>query len=108
MATAVREFSLDHHLFERLRFCGVERENLNDLIGIVVSLKNKYGIVPFAIAAENQPVPSAITVRYQLDSVTLNKVFNVILDTPRLCHAGIVPRGIPRPTQFEVTLTLGG
>jgi hypothetical protein len=52
MATPGREYSLDHHLLEHLKFSGIERENLADLIAIVVSLKTKYGIVPFAAAAE--------------------------------------------------------
>ena len=107
MATAVREFSLDRHLFERLRFCGFQPENLNDLISILVSLKNKYGIVPFAIAGEGQTIAYAVRARYLLESVTLSKIVNVILDTPRLIHVEIVPRGIPASTQFEVTLTLG-
>jgi hypothetical protein len=108
MATPAREFALDRHLVERLRFSGLAPENLEDLVSIIVSLKNKYGIVPFAAAAEGQPVPDRLTARYILESMTLNKVMNVLLDTPRLDRVTILPRGIPKSTQFEVNITLGG
>ncbi len=107
MATAVREFTLDHHLFERLRFSGIDPDNLSDLVSIVVSLKNKYGIMPYAIVAKGRPVPNSLTARYMLEPITLNKVMNVLLDTSRLSRVTIVPRGIPRSTQFEVNVTLG-
>ena len=54
MATPAREFALDRHLVERLKFSGLAPENLEDLVSIIVSLKNKYGIVPFAAVAEGQ------------------------------------------------------
>jgi hypothetical protein len=63
MATAGREISLDHHLQERLKFSGMDHENLADLASIIVSLKNKYGLTPFAAAAEGHPVPDALAVR---------------------------------------------
>ena len=108
MATPGREYSLDHHLLERLRYCGIEHDNLTDLVGIVVSLKNKYGIVPFAVEAEGHPVRNALGVDYELDSMTINKILNILLDTPRLKALTIAPRGIPRSTQFDIHLALGG
>jgi hypothetical protein len=107
MVTAVREFSLEQHLLERLRFCGMERENLSDLIGIIASLKNKYGIQPFTVSAFGAPVPSALTARYTLQSTMLNKLMNLLLDTPRLTEMAVRPYGYPRPTHFELTLTIG-
>jgi hypothetical protein len=108
MATTVREYSLDFYLLERMRFSGVEKENLTDIVGIVASLKNKYGIVPFDVTPHGLPVPNCLTVRYLIESIALNKVMNVLLDTPRLQMVSILPRGIPRSTQFEVHVTLGG
>jgi hypothetical protein len=108
MAAPAREMSLDHHLTERMKFSGIAPENLADMVSIIVSLKNKYGIVPFAANAQGQPVPDAIIARYTMESLTLNKVLNVLLDTPRLKAVTIVPRGIPKSTQYEVRITLGG
>jgi hypothetical protein len=110
MATPVREFlhSLDQHMLQHLKYCGIEAENLADLVGLFVSLKNKYGLVPFAMNAESNPVPNAVTARYLVDSLTLNKIANVLFDTPRLNRVTITPRGIIKSGQYEVAVTLGG
>ena len=108
MATATREYSLDHHLLERMKFSGMERENLADLISIVVSLKNKCGLMPFTADAQGRPVPNALSVRYIMDTLSLNKIMNILVDTPRLATLTLSPRGIPRSGQYEVTVTLGG
>lgn len=108
MATTVREYSLDYYLFDRMRFSGIERENLEDLVSIVTSLKNKYGIVPFAVAPLGHPVANSMTAGYVVETTTLNKIMNILLDTPRLQQMCILPRGIPRSNQFEVNVTLGG
>jgi hypothetical protein len=106
--TTVREYSLDYYLLERMKFSGIDPENLTDLVGIVVSLKNKYGIVPFAIAARGQPVPSGLTASYLIDSIVLSKLLSVILNTPRLFSVTLMPRGIPHCVHYEVRVTLGG
>jgi hypothetical protein len=109
VATPVREYvSLDQQMMEHLRYSGIERENLADLIGLLVSLKNKYGLVPFTLVAESLPVPNAVTARYIVDSLTLNKLANVLWDTPRLNRVTISPRGIMKAGQYEIAITLGG
>lgn len=107
MVTAVREFSLEHHLLDRLRHCAMERENLSDLISIIASLKNKYGIQPFTVVAAGAPIPTVLIARYTLQATMLNKLMNVLLDTPRLAELAVKPQGYPRATQFELVLTLG-
>ena len=108
MATPGREYSLDHHLLERLKYSGIDPQNLADLVAIAVSLKNKYGVVPFAATAQGQPIPNALTVSYLMEGITVNKVVSVVLDIPRLSAMKIMPRGIPKSAQFEVQITLGG
>ena len=107
MAIAVREFSLEQHLVERLRYSGMDRENLSDIISIIASLKNKYGITPLTVTTTNSVVPTALAARYMLQSTMLNKLMNLLLDTPRLVELAVRPYGYPRPTQFELILTLG-
>jgi hypothetical protein len=108
MATPAREYSLEHYLLEHMKYGGIDRENLADLVSIVVSLKNKYGITPFSALPHGTPVPDGLTVRYQIEATTLPKLINIIHDTPRLNVLTIVPRGIPAAAQFEVRITLGG
>jgi hypothetical protein len=106
MATTAREYSLDYYLLDKLRFSGFEKENLADLVNIVSSLKNKYGIAPDSTDAVGLPVPNGLAMHYHLDSLALHKIMNVLLDTPRLERISIMPRGIPHSTQFELELTL--
>lgn len=110
MATPVREciYSVDQQMMEQLKYSGIDHENLSDLVALFVSLKNKYGLIPFAMAAESLPVPNAVTARYIVDSLTLNKVTNALFDTPRLNRVAIYPRGIIKSGQYELTVTLGG
>jgi hypothetical protein len=107
MAVPIRQFSLDHHLSERLKFSGSDKDNPNDLIRMVISLRNKYGIVPFAATPKGHPVPDGSTARYLLEGTTLNKLMNILLDTPRLNMLTVLPRGIPYTTQYEVNISLG-
>jgi hypothetical protein len=107
MVTAVREFSLEHYLLDRLRHCAMERDNLTDLVSIIASLKNKYGIQPFTVAASGAPVPTSLIARYTLQPTMLNKLMNLLLDTPRLIELAVKPYGYPRATQFELIVTLG-
>lgn len=108
MATTVREFSLDYYLLDRMKFSGVEQENLTDLVSIIISLKNKYSIVPFAIAACGEPIPNGVVVSYLMESTMMSKLLNVLLDTPRLSSLTAIPRGIQRSPHFEIKVTLGG
>jgi len=106
-AAAVREFSLEHRLLERLQHCAMERENLSDLVGFTASLKNRYGIPPFPVAASGSSVPTALVARCALEAAMLNRLMNLLLDTPRLAELAVRPYGYPRATHFEWVLTLG-
>jgi hypothetical protein len=108
MATPAREYSLEYYLLEHMKYGGIDRENLADVVSIVVSIRNKYGISPFAAVPHGTPVPVGLTVRYEVESTTLPKLINIIHDTPRLNLLTVVPRGIPAAAQFEVRITLGG
>jgi hypothetical protein len=110
MATSVRQYStsIDLQMLERLKYSGLEAENLSDLVGLFVSLKNKYGIVPFDMVAESNPVPNAVTARYLVDSLTLIKIANVLFETPRLHRVTICPHGLSKSGQYELAVTLGG
>jgi hypothetical protein len=95
-------------MLEHLRYSGIDQANLSDLVGIIISLKNKYGLMPFAMTGESNPVPNAVTARYTVDSIALNKLANILLDTPRLNRITIYRRGILKSNEFELAITLGG
>jgi hypothetical protein len=110
MATSVRQYaaSIDHQMLEHLKYSGIDPENLADLVGLFVGLKNKYGLVPFAMAAESNPIPNAVTARYLVDSITINKIANVLLETLRLHRVTICPHGVVKSAHYELSVTLGG
>jgi hypothetical protein len=91
-----------------MKYSGIDSANLADLVAIAVSLKDKYGVMPFAAAAPGHPVPNPLALSYMMEGITVSKIVNIVLDIPRLRALTIMPRGIPRTAQFEVAITLGG
>jgi hypothetical protein len=91
-----RGYSRDEYPQERLKFTGMQKENLNDLAGIVVGTKFKHSITANAVNVQGQPAPNALTARYLMDPLLLNKMMSLLLDTPRLASAFVVPRGFPQ------------
>jgi len=84
----------------------MQKENPTDLANIVTGLKNKYSIVPFAVAVQGEPVPNALAARCLMDTLLLNKLMNLLLDTPRLASV-LVATASPKPRIFELNVTLG-
>jgi len=84
----------------------MERENLADLISIIASLRNKYGIQPFTVTACGAPIPTALVARYTLQATMPNKLMNLPLETPRSAELAVKPFGDPRVMQFELALAL--
>jgi hypothetical protein len=74
----------------------MQKENLNDLAGIVVGAKFKHSITANAVNVQGQPAPNALTARYLMDPLLLNKMMSLPFDTPRLASAFVVPRGFPQ------------
>jgi hypothetical protein len=85
----------------------MDRENLADLVNIIVILRNRYGIQPFSVSASSRPAPTKRSARCMLKSAMLNKLMNLLLDTPRLSEMSVHAYGYPRPTEFELVLTFG-
>jgi hypothetical protein len=108
MATPATQLSLEHQLLERLRFSGMDRDNLADLVTIAVGLRNKYGFSPVGVTAVGTPVPDRIVIRYLIEGIIVSKLSNILLDTPRLATVNIRPHGLPLVSKFEVSITLGG
>jgi hypothetical protein len=84
-------------LLEHLKYSGIDPQNLTDLVNIAVSLRDTYGIMPLDAVAKRHPIPNAVPVSYAMDSITINKTANVVLDIPR-----------PSDLTIIVDITLGG
>jgi hypothetical protein len=53
-------------------------------------------------------VPDSVVARFILEPINLNKLTNILLDTPRLSSLTTLPHGFPQPTKFEINITIGG
>ena len=109
MATPGREYSLDYHLLESMKFSGIEQGNLADLVSIVVSLKNKYGIVPARRRRRRPPHSQRLNRSATCWNPSRSTRSSTSCSTFRVSTpVTIVPRGIPKSSQFDVDITLGG
>jgi hypothetical protein len=100
-------YSLEQYLQERLKFTGMQKVNLNDLAGIVVGAKFKHSITANAVNVQASRRRNALTARYPMDPLLLNKMLSLFLDTPRLASASSFHVAFPKATQIELNIAIG-
>lgn len=99
--------SFEKELLRELRFGGLEKENLSELVSVIVDWQREglRGIKVFPIGI---PAPDGLSVRGILDQKSLSVLLQKILvETPRLTGVRVFPYGIPFPELFEVGVELG-
>jgi hypothetical protein len=106
--TIKRSDSLEKELIHALRFSGLDKENLNELVHIVVGLKDG-GLEQMRVFPKGQPpIVDGVQVQALVDTEELNTVLTQILsNTPRLRGVSVFPYGIPNPEIFQVNVDLG-
>jgi hypothetical protein len=100
--------SLEKQLLHALRFSGLEKENLNELVQIVVELR-RGGLDQVRVFPKGQPPRvDGLQVQALVDTGRLSTILNRILtETPRLRGVTVFPYGIPRPEIFQINVDLG-
>jgi hypothetical protein len=100
--------SLEKQLLHALRFSGLEKENLNELVQIVVELR-RGGLEQVRVFPKGQPPRvDGLQVQALVDTGRLSTILNRILtETPRLRGVTVFPYGIPRPEIFQINVDLG-
>jgi len=106
--TTKRSDSLEKELTHALRFSGLDKENLNELVRIVVGL-NDEGLDQMRVFPKGQPpIVDGLQVQALVDTEELATVLNHILtNTPRLRGVSVFPYGIPNPEIFQINVDLG-
>jgi hypothetical protein len=106
--TTKRSDSLEKELTHALRFSGLDKENLNELVRIVVGL-NDEGLDQMRVFPKGQPpIVDGLQVQALVDTEELATVLNHILtSTPRLRGVSVFPYGIPNPEIFQINVDLG-
>jgi len=106
--TSKRPESLEKELIHALRFSGLDKENLNELVHIVVGLNNE-GLDQLRVFPKGiPPVVDGLQVQSVVNTEDVAAVLNRILTgTPRLRGVSIFPYGIPNVEVFQVNVDLG-
>ena len=106
--TNKRTDSLEKELIHALRFSGLDKENLNELVRIVVGL-NDEGLEQMRVFPKGQPpIVDGLQVQAMVNAEEVATVLNHILtNTPRLRGVSVFPYGIPNPEIFLINVDLG-
>ena len=99
--------SLEKELLHTLRFGGLEKENLNELVSIVVGLRRE-GLERIKIFVKGIPVPEGLNLQAFVDAGRLSSILTrILMETPRLQGVSVFPYGIPKPEVFQISVELG-
>ncbi len=102
------QVSFEDALLHELRFGGIDKENLSELVRIVAGLQ-KAGLKRLkAFPKGIPPVVDALRVTGIADASNVNQILGTILtQTPRLSAVSLFPYGIPWPEIFRVGVEIG-
>jgi len=106
--TSKRPESLEKELIHALRFSGLDKENLNELVRIVVGL-NDEGLDQLRVFPKGiPPIIDGLQVQSVVNTEDVAAVLHRILTgTPRLRGVSVFPYGIPTVDVFQVIVDLG-
>jgi hypothetical protein len=99
--------SLEKELLHTLRFGGLDKENLNELVSIVAGLRRE-GLERIKVFVKGIPVPEGLNLQAFVDAGRLSSILTrILMETPRLQGVSVFPYGIPRPEVFQISVELG-
>jgi len=99
--------SNEEALMRELRFGGIDKENLKELVGIVAGIQ-KGGLKRFKAFPKGIPVPDGLRVTGVIDAGEAIRFLGEVLPkTPRLGGVFVFPYGIPWPEIFRVNIDIG-
>ena len=106
--TLKRTESLEKELTHALRFSGLDKDNLNELVRIVVGLKED-GLETLRVFPKGlPPIVDGLQVQTLVNTSELTAVLTQILtNTPRLRGVSVFPFGIINPEVFQVNVDIG-
>jgi hypothetical protein len=101
--------SFEAQLTHLLRFGGIDKENLHELVGIVAKV-HQAGLKTIRVFPKGiPPVVDGLQVSGLVEAVNIGTILNNILNqTPRYTGVVIFPYGIPIPEIFQVNVDFSG
>jgi hypothetical protein len=98
---------LETQLLHLLRFSGLDKENLKELVAIVVGLQGK-GLGPFRVFPRGIfPVTDGLALQAHVAAADLSKILGAVVQIPRLGGVSIFPYGIVNHEIFQVNVAIG-
>lgn len=95
-------------IMRELRFAGLDKENLKDLVEIATAIRNS-GLKKTRVFPKGIPVPDGIRVSGIMESgEAKNLLADLLLKTPRVDRVVAFPYGIPFPDTVRVDIDVGG
>ena len=98
--------SIEKHLLEALKFGGLDRANLAELVRVVVGFNAK-GITPVRVFPNGIPVPDGLRVQATLDAEALAVLANELQVNAAIRGVVIFPYGIPSIDTFQTQIDIG-
>jgi len=99
--------ALEKDLLRDLRFAGMEKEILTELVSMVAGWQSD-GLRHVKVFPLGIPAPDGLEVRGILEGSQLAGLLQkILLESPRLSWVKLFPYGIPFPEMFEIGVHLG-
>ena len=100
--------ALHQEVANRLRFGGIPKDRLDDLVSSVAEIYQQ-GMTQVKIFPKGKPAVDSVEVSGLISAANLSSVLTGILtNVPRLTGVVIFPYGILNPETFQVNVQLGG
>lgn len=98
---------IEDTLMKQLRFGGIDKENLKELVAIVAGIRKK-GLGRFRAFPKGTPYPDGLRISGIVDASELSGFLSEILtSTARLGGVVVFPYGTPWPEIFRVNIDIG-
>ena len=100
--------ALHQELTNKLRFGGIAKEHIDELVGIVAQIYHQ-GMTKVTVFPKGKPVVDGIQVSGVVDAANISAVLTGILThVPRYTGVIVFPYGIVAPESFQVNVEFGG
>lgn len=99
--------SIEDTLMHQLRFGGIDKENLTEMVGIVAGL-HAVGLKKLKVFPKGTIAPDSLRVSGTIEASDATRFLGeILLKTSRLGSVVIFPYGVPWPEIFTVNIDIG-
>lgn len=97
-----RGVNVEDTLMNALKFSGLDRNHLSELVSIVKNI----GLKPVKVFPYGIPVPDGVGIEVSLNAKGLGALVNRLDKIARIDKIDIFPKGIPYPQMFDAQIRI--